>query len=190
MLRDKEFLIQMSSLVGVPLIPHPHRNVTAQINYYSLERNPEAKWHIDGPDYVFTMLLNDGSDFEGGDLTFFKDTKEKFDSSGIREENLYKPDLRTKGDMVFARGSHLYHCVTPLISGNRNTLSFSLFSPFLAKYDSSRFWWSAPEDGFFDTLNAWSKFKFFNRKPEYYARLVGSPLIQWNELEALRFGNE
>lgn len=183
MLRDRQFLLRMSSIVGVPLVPHPHRNVTAQMNYYSLDRNPEAKWHLDGPDYVFTMLLTDGEEFEGGELTFFRDRRENFEENCLGDDQLYKTDLNTKGDIIFARGSHLYHCVTPLSRGIRNTLSFSLYCPYLARFDSSRFWWSAPEDGVFSTLRAWLRFKYFDRRPEYYASIVESPLISWDELK-------
>ena len=51
MVRDRKFLIRLSRIAGVPLLPHPLRDASTQINYYKPESGDAAevgKWHHDG----------------------------------------------------------------------------------------------------------------------------------------------
>ena len=189
MIRDPEFLKLVSRAVGVPLIPHPYRDAAVQINYYypsegCLSDVPEkvAKWHVDGMDYVFTMLLTDRSEFEGGEFIYFRGPKTDFNANS--HQHVERGRFETVGDTLFARGSHVYHAVTPVIKGMRITLVISLFCPYFASYDGNRFWHSAPDDGLAHVLRTWLQFKRPGVRPSTYARMVSAPLISWEEINS------
>lgn len=189
MVRDPNFLLGVSRAVGVPLIPHPFRDAAVQINYYSPTQSTNladlriAKWHVDGMDYVFTMLLTDASQYSGGEFIYFQGTKEEFE----RKEDGWITKIRKAGfshvgDTLYAKGSHVYHAVTPVSAGKRVTIVISLFCPYLAHADSNRFWHSAPDDGFLRTARNWLRFKIPGLPPSYYYNLVSAPRVTWNDL--------
>jgi hypothetical protein len=187
MIRDRSFLHRVSSAVGVPLIPHPYSDASVQINYYyppdpAKSRSDDvriAKWHVDGMDYVFTMLLTPPSEFEGGEFLYFRGPKEQFDPDTSPTE---RGNLAQVGDTLFTRGSHLFHCVTPVTRGLRITLVISLFCPYFAQHDGNRFWHSAPDDGFGHVLRTWLRYKRWGISADSYSRMVSAPLVGWDEI--------
>lgn len=183
LLHDRGFLLAASRVVGVPLCPHPIRDAAAQINYYSANANEVAKWHLDGMDYVFTMVLTDHDRYEGGEYTYFQGRRDRFDRDHPEANSPLRiaPFLEA-GDTLFTRGSRIYHAVTPVASGSRTTIAFSLFCPYLPGWDSNRFWHSAPDDGLLRTLENWRRLKWPVERAEETFRRVGSPIITWSDL--------
>lgn len=172
---NPDLLFYLSQLAGVPLIPHPHRDAAIQINYYSASvdrQNPRqiAKWHTDGMDYVLTVLLSEGT-HEGGQFLYFDGTRDQFRSAdSVNDNRIRVADFNKQGEAIFTRGSRIYHGVTPVTKGHRITLVVSLFCPFFARYDSNRFWHSAPDDGFFRTIANWLSFRMPWQTPDYFLR--------------------
>lgn len=188
MLRDSAFLTRLSRIAGVPLIPHPVRSATAQINYYDAEPGKKyeiGKWHTDGMDYVFTMLLTDPSEFEGGRFDYFLGRRDAFTVESVSADDVHTAPLSAVGDAVFARGSHIYHGVSPLTGGRRMVLTISLFSPAFAADDSNTFAHVAADDGIPRTVPNWLRLKWPTRSPfRDYALRSGSPIITWHDVEA------
>lgn len=194
MIRDRGFLISVSRLVGVPLMPHPIRDAGVQINYYNAPPAgdpgpPEvAKWHVDGMNYVFTMLLTDHDEYDGGEYVYFTSHRDEFPlrpdagagDAEVSHDALATAPFREVGDTMFTRGSRVYHAVTPVTRGHRTTIAFSLFCPFLPG-DENRFWHSAPDDGLPRTLRNWLVLKTPG-SPASFCRRVGAPLVAWNDL--------
>ena len=69
-----------------------------------------------------TILLNDSSEFTGGDLEIFSGVN--FDGKPIIE----KPQLKKAGDAVFF-GAHDYHRVLPVTKGTRASLVLWMWGP-------------------------------------------------------------
>ncbi|SBV06263.1 2OG-Fe(II) oxygenase superfamily protein [Streptomyces sp. MnatMP-M77] len=190
MVRDTVFLRRVSTLVGVPLIPHPLRDAGVQVNYYEppsagMRTAPVAKWHRDGMNYVFTMTLSDRDEYEGGDYIYYQGRPEDFDAhrNEVTSAGSHHPDVRTApfrrvGDTMFTRGSRVYHAVTPVTRGHRITLAVSLFCPLLGKQDENRFWHSAPDDGLLRTVNNWRHLHQAIRRPASYCRREGIPILR------------
>lgn len=190
MIHDRAFLTAISRLVGVPLIPHPLADARVQINYYSPGGSTDrgdptiAKWHVDGMDYVFTILLTPAEEFAGGEFVYFSGTKQAFETKAPGwEERLAQIAFRLAGDSLFTRGSRIYHAVMPVTRGKRVTLVLSMFCPYLAAQDSNRFWHPAPDDGLFRTAANWLRFRIPVRAPEYYFRLLGVEPITWEDCQ-------
>ncbi len=181
-------LRSLSRIAGVPLIPHPFRDACVQINYYSAEPAAGggarvAKWHTDGMDYVFTMLLTDASGYSGGEYTYFRGPADAFDPETVADDDRTQvARFFRRGEAVFTRGSHVYHAVTPVREGRRTTIAFSMFCPFFARRDSNSFWHSAPDDGLLRTIHNWWTFKMPWYGPRYYYQLTQAPAIGWNEI--------
>ena len=188
MLRDKGFLINLSRIAGVPLIAHPIRDAAAQVNFYGNEGtgNPTeeiAKWHVDGMNYVFNVLLTDKEQFEGGDFLYFKGTKEEFERHAPGWKNkVRRSESRKIGDTIFARGSRIYHAVTPVTRGRRVSIILSMFCPYLPENDVNSFWHVAGDDGVVRTLSNWRRFKSLDRSPERFFRETCSPPIGWADI--------
>ena len=187
MVRDPRFLELASNAVGVPLIPHPYKDAAVQINYYYPSKQGNggasekvAKWHVDGMDYVFTMLLTDRSEFEGGDFLYFRGSKSAFDRQALH--SVEQGRFKEIGDTLFARGSHVFHGVRPVTKGMRITLVISLFCPYFASFDGNRFWHSAPDDGLTHVLKTWLQFKRPGISPDRYAKMVEAPLTSWEAI--------
>ena len=183
------FLLKVSRLAGVPLIPHPHRDAAVQINYYGTANasgtSPQvAKWHTDGMDYVLTLLLSEKGSYEGGDFLYFDGTKEQFRrDDALDDRRIRIADFTRLGEAIFTKGSHIFHGVTPVTRGHRTTLVISFFCPFFARQDANRFWHSAPDDGFFRTLANWLSFKMPWQSADYFFERSGVPRSTWNELQ-------
>lgn len=186
MVRDHAFLVRASRIAGVPLIPHPVRDGVAQINYYRAERGQKkevAKWHLDGMDYVFTVLMTDPSEFDGGRFNYFMGRAEDFVSGPVPEDKVRTAPLGAVGDAIFARGSRIYHGVTPVQRGSRVVLTLSLFSPAFADADSNTFMHVAADDGIPRTVPNWARLKWPTKNPfRDYALRAGSPIITWQDV--------
>jgi hypothetical protein len=187
MLRDRSFLLRISRLAGVPLIPHPVRSAAAQINYYSGEPDKSdeiGKWHLDGMDYVLSMLLTDPAEFDGGEFAYFVGRRDAFDRGMIADADVRTAPLHAAGDAAFFRGSHIYHGVSPVTSGHRMVLTLSFFCPSFAAHDSNTFLHVASDDGVPKTVPGWLRLKWPTRNPfRDYALRSGSPVVTWQDLE-------
>lgn len=194
MLRDGRFLLLLSKTVGVPLVPHPLRDPSVQINYYSPpaadSSAPEvAKWHLDGMNYVFTMVLADHADYVGGDYIYFRGHRDEFENNkplitelGEDHPKVFRAGFSRVGDTMFTRGSRVYHAVTPMTEGFRMTLAMSMFCPDLGNQDENDFWHSAPDDGLARTLKNYAQLRWAVKNPDGYCRRNGIPRITWEDV--------
>ncbi|MEU2435528.1 hypothetical protein ABZ595_04925 [Streptomyces rubradiris] len=186
MIRDRNFLLACSRMVGVPLIPHPLRTPTVQINYFEGSRTGGreiAKWHRDGMDYVFTIQLNEGDEYEGGRFKYFKGRTDAFEGVTEDDERIMEAPCDELGATLFIHGSHLYHAVTPVTAGRRVTFVLSLFCPYFAQQDSNTFWHLAGDDGIAATVPNWLRLKWPTRNPSMdFSLRAGSPAITWSDL--------
>ena len=191
MVRSQAFLRTMSELAGVPLMVHPHPDAAVQINYYIASETtvatPQvAKWHTDGMDYVFTLLLTEGSEYDGGEFQYFRGTKQDFDSldGDPPRHQCEQAQFTRMGEGIFSRGSQIYHGVTPVTRGHRITLVVSLFCPFFHRTDSNRFWHSAPDDGLFRTARNWLRFKPPWLSPNDFVKRAAYAVPNWKNEDA------
>ncbi|MCM2579606.1 2OG-Fe(II) oxygenase [Streptomyces meridianus] len=187
MIRDRNFLLACSRMVGVPLIPHPLRTPTVQINYFEGRSGDEreiAKWHRDGMDYVFTIQLNDASEYEGGRFKYFQGRTDDFDGVTESDERIKEAPCDDLGATLFIHGSHMYHAVTPVTSGRRVTFVLSLFCPYFSSQDSNTFWHLAGDDGILATIPNWLRLKWPTKNPSIdFSLRAGSPAITWSDLQ-------
>ncbi|UQI45446.1 2OG-Fe(II) oxygenase [Streptomyces sp. HU2014] len=184
MIRDRAFLVACSRLVGVPLIPHPLRIPTAQINYGSGQGRPEiVRWHRDGMDYVFTIQLNGYEDYEGGRFTYFQGRTEEFPRASPGDARIREAACGERGATLFLHGSRIFHAVTPVTKGRRVVLVISLFCPYFARQDSNTFWHLAGDDGIAATVPHWLRLKWPVRNPAVdFSLRAGSPVVTWDDL--------
>jgi predicted 2-oxoglutarate/Fe(II)-dependent dioxygenase YbiX len=101
---------------------NPELHDTGNYNIYSSKNNSEYKWHTDASpdiryDLKFTVLINlSEKKYTGGNFQIFNQhpyTIEKFKNPGS----------------VLMFKSHLNHCVTPILSGERKTFTMFLHGP-------------------------------------------------------------
>ncbi|EMF00150.1 2OG-Fe(II) oxygenase [Streptomyces mobaraensis NBRC 13819 = DSM 40847] len=184
MIRDRGFLLACSRIAGVPLIPHPLRLPTAQINYFEGRGRPEiVRWHRDGMDYVFTIQLSDGADYEGGRFTYFQGRTDEFDDVTADDPRIREADCTARGATLFLHGSRIFHAVTPVTRGRRVTLVVSLFCPYFARRDSNTFWHLAGDDGILATVPGWLRLKWPVRDPALdFGLRAASPVVTWEDL--------
>lgn len=184
MIRDRGFLLACSRLVGVPLIPHPLRIPTAQINYFEGSGRPEiVRWHHDGMDYVFTIQLSGFDEYEGGRFTYFQGRTGEFEDVTEDDPRIREADCGDRGATLFLHGSRIFHAVTPVTKGRRVTLVVSLFCPYFARRDSNTFWHLAGDDGIPATVPNWLRLKWPVRDAAMdFSLRAGSPVITWEDL--------
>ncbi|MFI1968697.1 hypothetical protein BLA24_11695 [Streptomyces cinnamoneus] len=184
MIRDRDFLLACSRLAGVPLIPHPLRIPTAQINYFEGRGRPEiVRWHRDGMDYVLTIQLNGYEDYDGGRFLYFQGRTDEF--PGVREDDprIREAPCGERGTALFLHGSRIFHAVTPVTRGRRVTLVISFFCPYFARQDSNTFWHLAADDGIPATIPSWLRLKWPVRDPAMdFSLRAGSPVITWEDV--------
>jgi predicted 2-oxoglutarate/Fe(II)-dependent dioxygenase YbiX len=161
MMNSRDFLLTISRIAGVPLVPYPMLNARAQVNYFrpakdKAEKAEIAQWHTDGTSFVLNLLLSSRDEFEGGDFLFFDGTIDRFEptrlTTDIRRCNI------ARGDAVYIFGSRLYHGVTPVTAGRRMSLALSFHCPYSSR-DVNRFWHLASDDGIPKTLKNWTALK-------------------------------
>ncbi|MFC5721698.1 hypothetical protein ACFP1Z_16115 [Streptomyces gamaensis] len=185
MIRDRVFLLACSRLVGVPLVPHPLRIPTAQINYSAGQGRREiVRWHRDGMDYVFTIQLSGEEDYEGGRFTYFQGRTDEFPGDGPGDPRVREAPCRERGATLFLHGSRIFHAVTPVTDGRRVVLVLSFFCPYFARQDSNTFWHLAGDDGIPATAVAWLRLKWPVRNPAVdFSLRAGSPVVTWADLD-------
>ncbi|MEV5506756.1 2OG-Fe(II) oxygenase [Streptomyces orinoci] len=184
MIRDRTFLLACSRLVGVPLIPHPLRIPTAQINYCEGQGRPDiVRWRRDGMDYVFTVQLSGSDEYEGGHFTYFQGRAAEFEDVREDDPRIREAPRGERGAALFLHGSRVFHAVTPVTKGRRVTLVISLFCPYFAGRDSNTFWQLAGDDGALATLPGWVRLKWPVRDAAMdFSMRAASPVITWEDL--------
>ncbi len=184
MIRDRDFLLTCSRLAGVPLIPHPLRIPTAQINYFEGRGRPEiVRWHQDGMDYVLTIQLNGYEDYDGGRFMYFQGRTDEFHDVRGDDPRIREAPCGERGAALFLHGSRIFHAVTPVTRGRRVTLVISFFCPYFARQDSNTFWHLAADDGIPATIPNWLRLKWPVRNAAMdYSLRAGSPVITWEDL--------
>ncbi|MBT9235273.1 2OG-Fe(II) oxygenase [Pseudomonas sp. MG-2] len=156
MMFSRAFLLAVSRIAGVPLVPYPMLNARSQINYYYPkpgERQQQlGMWHTDGTNYVLNIVLSAPCDYSGGEFLFHNGTVDNFDALDYRTFETARLD--EPGDALFIHGSRLYHGVRPVLSGRRMSLVLSFHCPYFSD-DSNRFWHLASDDGIPATIPNW-----------------------------------
>jgi hypothetical protein len=157
MMCSRRFLLAMSRIAGVPLVPYPIPNARAQVNYFypkAPERQREhiGMWHTDGTNYVLNIVLSDASDYTGGEFLYHNRTIDTFDA--LDHRTFETAPLAEPGDALFIYGSRLFHGVRPVKTGRRMSLVLSFHCPY-TREDSNRFWHLASDDGIPATVPHW-----------------------------------
>ncbi|WP_104910663.1 hypothetical protein [Pseudomonas sp. LG1D9] len=181
MMGSRAFLLAVSRIAGVPLVPHPFLRARSQVNYFYPPQAPEAKaqvgmWHTDGTSFVLNILLSGPDEYEGGEFVFFEGPNELFDVSDLGER-LCTSVAKACGDAVYIYGSRVFHGVRPLISGRRMSLVLSFHCPY-STADVNKFWHLASDDGVLRTIRPWLQLKRDLALPadEQYRRLDIEPI--------------
>ncbi|MEU8585270.1 hypothetical protein ACX9I7_09315 [Streptomyces sp. L500] len=184
MIRDKGFLLACSRLAGVPLIPHPLRIPTVQINYFEADGRADiVKWHHDGMDHVLTLQLNGYEDYDGGRFHYFLGRVDEFTGARQGDPRIREAPCGERGAALFLHGSRIYHAVTPVTRGRRVTVVVSFLCPYFARRDSNTFWHLAADDGIPATIPGWLRLKWPVRDPAMdYSLRAGSPVVTWEDL--------
>ena len=159
MMHDRAFLLRVSRLAGVPLIPYPMVNARSQFNYYYPTSQRDGKeqlgmWHTDGTSFVLNIVLSDRSDYEGGNFLFYESTAETFDRHDRERRHVKTANLDNAGDALLIYGSKLFHGVEPVESGRRMSLVLSFHCP-TTREDDNGFWHLASDDGIPRTVVNW-----------------------------------
>ncbi|MFJ4154467.1 2OG-Fe(II) oxygenase [Pseudomonas sp. NPDC089752] len=184
MMNSRSFLLAVSRIAGVPLVPYPMLNARSQINYFypkPVEQQQQlGMWHTDGTNYVLNVVLSGGCDYSGGEFLFHNGTIDTFDA--LDHRTFETAGLDAPGDALFIYGSRLFHGVRPVLSGRRMSLVLSFHCPYFTD-DSNRFWHLASDDGIPATIPNWLKLRWALHRPaaRQYAR-IGMEPITFEEL--------
>ncbi|MEC4769660.1 2OG-Fe(II) oxygenase [Burkholderia cenocepacia] len=159
MMHDRAFLLRVSRLAGVPLIPYPMANARSQFNYYypTGQRDGKAQlgmWHTDGTSFVLNIVLSDRADYAGGNFLFYESRAEAFDRHGPERRHVRTANLDVAGDALLIYGSKLFHGVEPVEAGRRMSLVLSFHCPY-TREDDNGFWHLASDDGIARTVVNW-----------------------------------
>ncbi|MCM8911330.1 2OG-Fe(II) oxygenase [Pseudomonas inefficax] len=184
MMCSRSFLLAISRIAGVPLVPYPMLNARSQINYYypkPVEQQQQLGiWHTDGTNYVLNIVLSGPADYSGGEFLFHNGTVDTFDALDYRTFETARLD--EPGDALFIYGSRLFHGVRPVLSGRRMSLVLSFHCPYFGD-DSNRFWHLASDDGIPATIPNWLglRWALHRSAARQYAR-IGIQPITFEEL--------
>lgn len=186
MVRDRNFLLNLSKIAQAPLIPHLIRNAATQVNYYYPDDEDGkdkkiAKWHLDGMNFVFNILLSDEAEFEGGDFIYFKGPKNQF-TSRLNDNWVATSPSRHVGDTIYVHGSKVFHAVTPVTRGKRISIILSMYCPYLPEIDSNTFWHVAGDDGILATLKNWGAFRTAKKMASTAYTAIDCAPITWEDL--------
>ncbi|MDR8030176.1 2OG-Fe(II) oxygenase [Burkholderia cenocepacia] len=159
MMHDRAFLLRVSRLAGVPLIPYPMANARSQFNYYypTGQRDGKAQlgmWHTDGTSFVLNIVLSDRADYAGGNFLFYESRAEAFDRHGPERRHVRTANLDVAGDALLIYGSKLFHGVEPVEAERRMSLVLSFHCPY-TREDDNGFWHLASDDGIARTVVNW-----------------------------------
>ncbi|MBJ2262183.1 2OG-Fe(II) oxygenase [Pseudomonas sp. MF6787] len=194
MMGSRAFLLAVSQIAGVPLVPHPFLRARSQVNYFYPRQAPEDKaqigmWHTDGTSFVLNILLSDPGEYEGGEFVFFDQRNELFDVSNL-DGHVCTSVVRASGDAVYLYGSRVFHGVRPVTAGRRMSLVLSFHCPY-SSVDVNKFWHLASDDGVLRTIRPWFQLRRDLALPadEQYRRLGIEP-ITFTELAIFRGNND
>ena len=181
MMNSRAFLLAVSRVAGVPLIPYPMISARSQVNYYSPailedELTQFGMWHTDGTRFVLNILLSDPDEYRGGEFVFHHGTTNSFDINDYAG-NFRKSRVSRCGDAVYLFGSQVFHGVKPVISGKRMALVLSFHCPY-SREDANTFWHLSSDDGIGATIMPWLKLQRDLRRSatEQYRRLGIDPI--------------
>ncbi|WGV22173.1 2OG-Fe(II) oxygenase [Pseudomonas putida] len=179
MMCSRSFLLAVSRIAGVPLVPYPMLNARSQINYYypkPVEQQQQlGMWHTDGTNYVLNIVLSGANDYSGGEFVFHNGTVDTFDALDYRTFETARLDA--PGDALFIYGSRLFHGVRPVLGGRRMSLVLSFHCPYFND-DSNSFWHLASDDGIPATIPNWLRLRWALHRSaaRHYARLGIEPI--------------
>ena len=123
MMHDRAFLLRVSRLAGVPLIPYPMVNARSQFNYYYPTSQRDGKeqlgmWHTDGTSRAEHRAVG-SIRLRGRKFSFYESTAETFDRHDRERRHVKTANLDNAGDALLIYGSKLFHGVEPVESGRR-----------------------------------------------------------------------
>lgn len=181
MMSSRAFLLAVSRIAGVPLVPHPFVRARSQVNYFY---PPEAQddraqigmWHTDGTSFVLNIVLSDPSEYDGGAFVYFEGPAERFDVNEP-DQCVRTCPVSASGEAVYIYGSRVFHGVRPLTRGRRMSLVLSFHCPY-SQQDVNKFWHLASDDGVLRTLRPWFQLQRDLARPadEQYRRLGIEPI--------------
>lgn len=181
MMGSRGFLLAVSRIAGVPLVPHPFLRARSQVNYFYARQTLDAKaqigmWHTDGTSFVLNILLSDPGEYEGGEFVYFEGPIDRFDVDNLGDR-LRTSTVKACGDAVYIYGSQVFHGVRPLTSGRRMSLVLSFHCPY-SQVDVNKFWHLASDDGVLTTVRPWFQLQRDLAVPahEQYRRLGIEPI--------------
>lgn len=186
MMNSRGFLLAVSRIAGVPLVPYPMCNPRSQINYFhpkpAGQPQQRGMWHTDGTNYVLNIVLSGAADYTGGEFLIHNGTVDTFDAGDDRSAETAR--LVEPGDALFIYGSRVFHGVRPVTTGRRMSLVLSFHCPY-AREDSNTFWHLASDDGIAATLPDWARLRWtlHQSSARQFARIGITP-ITFEELQS------
>ena len=182
MMTSRRFLLAMSRIAGVPLLPYPMLTPRSQVNYFYPAREHEEQaqlgmWHTDGTNFVLNILLTAQDDYTGGQFLYHDGPVDTFNRDAPQADLVREAGLPQPGDALYIYGSRLFHGVMPVRTGRRMSLVLSFHCPYSIK-DSNRFWHLASDDGIPLTVKNWGRLqRALNQSvAEQYAQLGLEPI--------------
>jgi hypothetical protein len=182
MMSSRAFLLAVSRIAGVPLVPHPFLRARSQVNYFYPPQKREDKaqigmWHTDGTSFVLNILLSEPSEYDGGEFVYFAGPVEQFEEGDEMDRRVRSCSVESIGDAVYIYGSRVFHGVRPLTRGRRMSLVLSFHCPYTQE-DANRFWHLASDDGVLRTIKPWFQLLRDLRRPasDHYQRLGIEPI--------------
>lgn len=190
MMNSRVFLLAVSRIAGVPLVPHPFVRARSQVNYFYPPQAQDAKaqvgmWHTDGTSFVLNIVLSDPSEYEGGEFIYFERPVQQFNLENLGDR-VQTSSVKASGDAVYIYGSGVFHGVRPLTHGRRMSLVLSFHCPY-SKQDVNKFWHLASDDGVLATIRPWFQLKRDLARPacDQYQQLEIEP-ITFADLSVLK----
>ncbi|WP_313451062.1 2OG-Fe(II) oxygenase family protein [Pseudomonas rhodesiae] len=181
MMNSRAFLLAVSRIAGVPLVPHPFPRARSQVNYFYPPQAHHDKaqigmWHTDGTSFVLNILLSESDEYDGGEFVYFDGTAEQFDVEEL-DQRVRNCSVKSSGDAVYIYGSRVFHGVRPLTRGRRMSLVLSFHCPY-SQEDVNKFWHLASDDGVLRTIRPWFRLQHDLVRPahEQYQRLGIEPI--------------
>lgn len=163
MMNSRAFLLAISRIAGVPLVPYPIENARSQVNYFypkidQVNDEQIGMWHTDGTNYVLNIILSDKDSYSGGSFLYHDGTIDTFNRRRVNQRYVRNASLSVPGDALFIYGSKIFHGVTPVKAGRRMSLVLSFHCPY-TREDSNRFWHLASDDGIPATIPNWRRLR-------------------------------
>ncbi|NVZ68434.1 2OG-Fe(II) oxygenase [Pseudomonas costantinii] len=181
MMNSRAFLLSVSRIAGVPLVPHPFLRARSQVNYFyppqaQCEKAQVGMWHTDGTSFVLNILLSQPSEYDGGEFVYFEGPTGEFDVDDL-EGRVRTCSVKSSGNAVYIYGSQVFHGVRPLTRGRRMSLVLSFHCPY-SKEDVNKFWHLASDDGVLRTIRPWFRLQRDLARPacDQYQRLGIDPI--------------